>query len=147
MKNLKMEQTQAVKLYLLVLSLLFAYSSAQSQTLIPTNNKGGYIFEKKINKEKATLTKIYGHVYSLKDSSEISAAKITLGCTKITTNKDGKFIFQGIYNDLQTNYLQIVSLGYKTVETDFFQIVTGVNLKIDFYLEEDDKPFIDCITN
>ncbi len=149
MKNPKMAPTQAAaKLFLLCLiSFLFASFSMKSQTLLPTNNKGGYTLQKISGKTNNTTIRINGKAMNLKDNSEISDAKITFICTKVITNKKGEYEFLMRNNDLEKNYLKIIALGFKTVETDFFQIKPGINLKINFYLEEDDKPFIDCVTN
>jgi hypothetical protein len=117
----------------------------QAQTLKPTNNKGGYTFEEiLLTDTKDDSIKVFGQAFNLKDTSAISQAEITLSCTTKITNATGEFEFKIKNNDLETNYLKIVALGFKTVETEFFPIDPGVGKEINFFLEEVDKPFINC---
>lgn len=105
---------------------------------------GDILLKKKPRDESKREVLIFGEVLDLNDNKEIKDVKITLACTSITTNNKGEFEFTVRNNDLKTNYLEVVALGYKTVETGFFSISPKISLEINFYLEEDDKPFINC---
>jgi hypothetical protein len=41
-------------------------------------------------------------------------------------------------------FIEVISVGYRTIETDCIDIYNKNEVKIDFYLAEDDRPFIYC---
>ena len=66
-----------------------------------------------------------------------------IGCFKVITSFDG--IYSIKTKDLSsTFYIKAQSIGYKTVETEFFKLNKEDGMRIDFYLVEDDRPLINC---
>jgi len=69
---------------------------------------------------------------------------LTIGCYKVQTLTDGKYSFKiKSSNYTNTYFVKAISLGYKTIETAFFPLNKN-SINIDFYLAEDERPFINC---
>jgi hypothetical protein len=132
--------------------LLFTYllvlggCSSIKKDLIPTSNKGGY----KVNiiKEKSKINSdevnIIGKVFDVKTGNPISNAELTIGCLKIQSSSQGEYSFKTENPKDDYFFIKVISVGYKTIETDFIDLTNKNQIKIDFYLAEDDRPFTNC---
>jgi hypothetical protein len=141
-----------MKKYIYIL-LLFSYllvfcgCSSIKNELIPTANKGGYKVnviraKSKINSDEVTIK---GTVFDIKTGKPINPpVLLTVGCVKIQTSSQGEYSFKTQNLKNEYFFIKVISLGYKTVETNFIDIYNKNEVKIDFYLAEDDRPFIDC---
>ncbi len=124
---------------------LFISCSAAKNELIPTDNSGGYKIESKNNSNVPSgLINVFGKVIDIKTKKPISHTQLIIGCTKANTIENGKYSI--IINDTEDLYvfLKAISVGYKTIETKFLNFTNNNFIKIDFYLVEDDRPFINC---
>jgi len=41
-------------------------------------------------------------------------------------------------------FLKVITIGYRSIETDFFNFKKENNLKFEFYLTEDNRPIYNC---
>ncbi|MFV5687488.1 hypothetical protein ACM55M_02545 [Flavobacterium sp. ZT3R25] len=114
--------------------------------LIPTYNKGGYkikIIE--INSKTNPINlKITGKVFDATNGKILSNAQLVIGCFKIQNSSQGEYTFKT--NNLKNDffYIEAIFTGYKTIQTDFIDLTNKNEIQIDFYLAEDDRPFINC---
>lgn len=121
----------------------------KSSVLIPTNNIGGYTIEFKENKNLKGLY-IHGKVLDVRTKKALPA-KITIGCSEADTSKEGYYFFEfppvlspeDRFN-LEGNFFEAYSLGYRIVETRPISFYQKDTLNINFYLEEDLRPLIQC---
>ena len=69
---------------------------------------------------------------------------LTIGCLKIQASSQGEYSF--ITQNFKDDYffLQVISIGYKSVITDYLDLTNINEVKIDFYMAKDDRPLIDC---
>ena len=122
-----------------VLILILASCSSIDKSLIPSYNKGGYRISI-ANFETGNLT---GRIVDVENGEPLSNSEIMIGCFKVITSFDG--IYSIKTKDLSsTFYIKAQSIGYKTVETEFFKLNKEDGMRIDFYLVEDDRPLINC---
>jgi hypothetical protein len=127
--------------------LVFSGCSSIKSELIPTANKGGYKVnvigaKSKINSDEVTIK---GTVFDIKTGKPINPpVLLTVGCLKIQTSSQGEYSFKTQNFKDDYFFIKVISVGYKTIETDFIDIYNKNEVKIDFYLAEDDRPFIDC---
>ena len=121
--------------------------SSIKNELIPTANKGGYKVnvirvKSKINSDEVTIK---GIVFDVKTGKPISPpVLLTVGCLKIQTSSQGEYSFKTQNSKDNYFFIEVISIGYRTIETDFIDIYNKNEVKIDFYLAEDDRPLIDC---
>lgn len=131
---------------ILLISLIVGCASGKKQ-LLPTNNKGGYFIKehKTTSNDISNVLKISGRVYDVKTGNPISNAQLTLGCNKTTTSDNGEFSFKisSISNTIPT-FIETNSIGYKSILTDFINTGNTNEILINFYLEEDNRPLINC---
>lgn len=124
---------------------IFFTSKGISQEIIPTNNKGGYTLnytaQEGINKKESII--IFGVVYDVKSLELIQASKIRFLCKDAKTNEKGEYKIVVEKSNFEYNQLVVKAIGYKTVKTNIFKIKES-SIQINFYLEEEDMPFIDC---
>lgn len=148
LKN-KKEATQVVKRNFSILFIILFTICAKGQEIHPTKNNGGYIMEKYRNKEGHVNDSINfsGKVLNVKSKEIIPFAKIQLLCRKIEVDSLGNFKFTIAKSEFDRNYLSTSAIGFKTVETDYFQISKNQNILINFYLSEDDRPLVNCEGN
>ena len=133
--------------------ILFAFvmilngCSSTKNKLIPTANKGGY----KINviKSKSIINSddviIKGTVFDIETGKPISPpVLLTIGCLKIQASSQGEYSF--ITQNFKDDYffIEVISIGYKSVITDYLDLTNINEVKIDFYMAKDDRPLIDC---
>jgi len=130
---------------LLFPSLVFFFGcSSIKNELIPTYNKGGYkvnVIKSKINSDEVTIK---GKVFDVKTGIPIERASLTLGCYKIQTSPQGEYSFKTKNYKYDYDFIEVIAFGYKTVLTNYLDLTAKNEVKIDFYLIEDDRPFIDC---
>ncbi len=119
--------------------------SSIKNKLIPTDNKGGYkiTIENNLNIDPTEIHFV-GKVFDVSNREPIANAELVIGCLKIKTNLNGEYSFKIIKSDTEITYIKGISVGYKTIETIFLNLKNNNFVKIDFYLTEDDRPFINC---
>ena len=112
-----------------------------------TNNRGGYKLKVLDNKENIELEdiNISGQVVDLETNEPLPYTEITIGCNKIKTSSDGKYTIK--VERGQHFYLKASSIGYRIIETDFLNFKKKNSIQIDFFLEEDKRPLINCEGN
>ncbi len=118
-------------------------------TLTPTYNDGGYNFNK-FNSEnllKQDSIIVSGKVISLNKADTNFFATVQLGCNKANTvNSVGNYKLKLRPSDYKFQ-LTAISLGYLIVETKPFATIAGDSIIVNFYLEEDKRPLINCEGN
>lgn len=94
---------------------------------------------------KNTDLQITGKVYDIKNNEPLSNVRLSIGCIKIQNSSNGEYSFV-IKSNLKDNllFIEAISIGYKTIQTSLINIVDKNEINIDFYLSEDDRPFINC---
>jgi len=136
---------QMIFLLLFNYLMIFCGCSSFKKELIPTYNKGGYtinIVKNKMNSDEVTIK---GTVFDIKTGKAISPPVLmTVGCRKIQTSSQGEYSFKTPNVKRDYFFIKVISIGYKTIETSFIDLYNKNEVKIDFYLVEDDIPFIDC---
>jgi hypothetical protein len=133
---------------LLFITYLFVLGGCSSikKKLIPTYNKGGYKVntikaKAKINSEEVTIS---GKVFDVETGLPISPVQLTFGCSKIQASSKGEYSFKTKNFKDDYFFIEVISVGYKTIVTNFLDLTNKNEVKIDFYLAEDDRPIIDC---
>lgn len=127
------------------LSVLVSCSSLKNE-LIPTYNAGGY---KIINsKEKSTPNSteliISGKVYDVKTGKPLNNTTLLTSCLKTQVSSKGEYAIKTENSTYSNYFIEVVSLGYKTIQTNFIGLKNKKEITIDFYLTEDDRPLINC---
>lgn len=135
------------KIVLMLLIILTAGCASTSKHLLPTNNKGGYLINYYQNrlKDKSDFLYISGKVLDVKTSKPISDVQLILGCYKTITSENGEFHFS--INNVPNNnsiFIETNFIGYKSILTDFINTTNTNEIQINFYLEEDTRPLINC---
>lgn len=126
--------------------LILASCSSVKNDLIPTYNAGGY---KIINsKEKSTPNSneliISGKVYDVKTGKPLNNTTLLVSCLRIHVSSKGEYFIK-TENSTNTNYfIEVVSIGYKTIQTNFIDLKNKKEININFYLTEDDRPLMNC---
>ncbi|SDS63742.1 carboxypeptidase-like regulatory domain-containing protein [Gramella sp. MAR_2010_147] len=112
-----------------------------------TDNKGGYIFHLLDNDEynENGKVEVFGQVVDIETKKPLSNSELIIGCKKVITSTTGKYSI--IIEKDQLFYVQVSSIGYKKVETDFIKFQNQNSINLDFFLDEDDKPLINCEGN
>jgi len=136
-----------LSIILLVFVLIMSGCSSTKNKLIPTANKGGY----KINviKSKSIINSddviIKGTVFDIETGKPISPpVLLTIGCIKIQASSQGEYSYKTKNFKYDYFFIEVISIGYKSVITDYFDLTGKNEVKIDFYLTQDDRPFIHC---
>lgn len=123
---------------------MFTRCSSIEKGLIPTYNNGGYkiIRNNSISTNDSNEINISGKVLDVSTGKPIGDAKITAVCIKTNVSSEGEYSFKTEKSTYKNFFLTAYAFGYKTIETNF--IVLNNNMEVNFYLIEDDKPFIHC---
>ncbi|TCN60528.1 hypothetical protein D0809_01375 [Flavobacterium circumlabens] len=137
------------KFIVLMFSCFFFISggSFAQKKLIPNNNKGGYnlvVSEEKLKNDDAHYVTIRGHVYDLKTEKPLSVAKLIVGCFEFMTTDQGEYSFKTRNQEDEFFYVEVFAFLYRPVETNYINIYNKKEVIIDFYLAEDDRPFLEC---
>lgn len=141
-----MKQYTNIVIFSICSILVISCFSIKSE-IIPTYNKGGY----KINSFKNDIDRnpndiyIFGRVLDVINKRPISNAQVTFGCLKTQTLSNGEYSFKVKESNSTNSYIESISIGYKTIETDFLDFSNNNTINIDFFLIEDDRPLINCI--
>ncbi|WP_127337712.1 hypothetical protein [Flavobacterium cupreum] len=135
--------------------LFFNGCVAVKSNLNPTNNKGGYkvaVIKKKIKQNPNELM-IKGRVFDVKTGSTLnSETRLDIACSKIPASSKGEYTYKLTVverNKFKLSkedyfFIEAISLGYKTIRTDYLEFDDVNEVQIDFYLEEEDRPLINC---
>lgn len=142
-KTMKKQTTISL---LLTCLLVLASCSSVKNNLLPTYNTGGY---KIINsKEKSTPNSneliISGKVYDIKTGKPINNTTLLVSCLKIQVSSKGEYTIKTENSTYPYYFIEVVSLGYKTIQTNFIDLKNKNEITINFYLTEDDRPLINC---
>jgi hypothetical protein len=136
-----------LNLILLVFVLVFGGCTTFKNKLIPTANIGGY----KVNviKSKSKINSdniiIKGTVFDIETGKPISPpVLLTIGCINVQTSSQGEYFYKTQNFKDDYFFIEVNALGYKTIGTDFLDLTNKNEVKIDFYLAKDDRPFIHC---
>ena len=138
-----------INLYLILLVFVLAFGGCTTfkNKLIPTANIGGY----KVNviKSKSKINSdniiIKGTVFDIETGKPISPpVLLTIGCIKIQASSQGEYSYKTKNFKYDYFFIEVISIGYKSVITDYFDLTGKNEVKIDFYLTQDDRPFIHC---
>ena len=140
-----MKKHNYILLFFTCLVVLGGCSSFKKE-LISTNNKGGYKVytiksKAKINSEDVT---IFGEVFDVETGLPISPVQLTFGCSKIQASSKGEYSFKTKNFKDDYFFIEVISVGYKTIVTNFLDLTNKNEVKIDFYLVQDDRPLINC---
>ena len=127
--------------------LVLSGCSSFKGELIPTANKGGYKVnviraKSSINLKEVTIK---GKVFDVETGKPISPpVQLTVGCLKIQTSSQGEYSFKT--QNFKDNYffIEVISIGYRTIETNFIDIYNKNEIEINFYLAQDNRPLIEC---
>ncbi len=130
---------------MLLIILIAGCTSARKQ-LLPTNNKGGYFirYNKTTSNNITNILKISGRVFDVRTRKTISNTQLLLGCYKTITSENGEFTFRINPSNYNSIFIETNFIGYKSILTDFINTTNTNEIQIDFYLEEDDRPLINC---
>lgn len=131
-------------LILLFLGVTYCCTSNRGE-LIPTNNKGGYKIMQSENKKdtKAQEVLIFGKVVDIQTKAPLSNTQVLIGCLKFETTSNGEYLFKIKKSDIKL-FIEVSSIGYKKIQTNFLNFDSKNYFNINFFLSEDDKPLIDC---
>lgn len=131
-----------IQISLTIIIFLAIACHQRSLTLKPTFNKGGFTIST-FQKESKTDGVVFGKVIDIQTKELISAATIEMGCLTFKSDDLGtyKFSRNSISKDL---FLTCSYIGYRTIETERFEMKLGDSIKIDFFLIADDRPLINC---
>ncbi|MGL5112584.1 MAG: hypothetical protein ACRC6O_08105 [Flavobacterium sp.] len=135
-------------LLFIVFLCVFTGCTSFKNKLIPTANQGGYTVygvrsKSKIKSDEVT---IHGTVFDVKTGKPLTPpVQLTIGCFKIQTSSQGEYSFKTQNFKDDYFFIEVISVGYRTIETNFIDIYNKNEVQIDFYLSEDDRPLIDCI--
>lgn len=130
---------------ILIFLCLLTSCSSSKEKLINTDNKGGYslmILDKNEDFQSDDEVIIIGKVVDLVTNDPLVNSELTIGCNKFYTSSDGKYSLK--VKKGETLYIKTSSIGYKKIETSFLNLKQKKSIKIDFFLEEDDRPLINC---
>lgn len=134
---------------LFVCILVIAGCSSAKDRLLPTYNNGGYVIETiNSNSDSSNMVTISGRIFDIKTKKPIiNFPSLTLkyGCNEAQVSNQGTFSFK-VDNSKRDDYFNIRAVGfmYYTIETNFIDTYNKNEIKIDFYLAEYDRPFLDC---
>jgi hypothetical protein len=131
---------------LLTCLLVLASCSSVKNNLLPTYNTGGYKIIS--SKEKSTPNSneliISGKVYDIKTGKPINNTTLLVSCLKIQVSSKGEYTIKTENSTYPYYFIEVVSLGYKTIQTNFIDLKNKNEITINFYLTEDDRPLINC---
>ncbi len=133
--------------------ILFAFvmilngCSSTNSKLIPTANKGGYKVnviksKSKINSDEVVIK---GTVFDVTTGKPISPPVLmTIGCLKIKISSQGEYSYKTKNFKDDYFFIEVISIGYKSIITDYLDLTGKNEVKIDFYMVQDDRPIINC---
>ncbi len=137
----------SLNLILVVMLVVLGGCSTITNKLIPTANKGGYTINVIKSKPKIRLNEVTvkGTVFDVETGNPIKSPVILkVGCLTIQVSSQGNYSFKT--KNIKDDYffIEVISIGYKSIVTNFLDLTDKNEIKIDFYLVEDDRPLIEC---
>jgi hypothetical protein len=131
---------------LLLTCLMVLASCSVKNDLIPTSNKGGYKIINSKEKSKKNFNEIIisGKVYDVKTGKPLNNTTLLVSCLKIQVSSKGEYAIKTKNSTYPYYFIEVISVGYKTIQTNFIDLKNKNEIKIDFYLTEDDRPLINC---
>lgn len=108
----------------------------------PTYNNGGFAMSHFQNKPSNGIV-VVGQIKDIETNEIISSATVKMGCLTVQSNDLGLYKFS-MESITSKSFLTCSFIGYRTIETDRFDLITGDSLKVDFFLIQDDRPMINC---
>jgi hypothetical protein len=140
----------SLNLFLVALLIVLGGCSTTNNKLIPTANRGGYTIDVVKTKSKINSgeVSIKGTVFDVNTGAPLqSPILLKVGCLKIQASSQGNYSFKT--NNFNDDYffIEVISIGYKSVVTNFLDLKNKNELIINFYLAEDDRPLIECPPN
>ena len=137
----------SLNLILVAMLVVLGGCSTINNKLIPTANKGGYTINVIKSKPKIRLNEVTvkGTVFDVETGNSIKSPVILkVGCLTIQVSSQGNYSFKT--KNIKDDYffIEVISIGYKSIVTNFLDLTDKNELKIDFYLAEDDRPLIEC---
>jgi hypothetical protein len=135
-----------VFLFFITIVLMFSRCSSIEKGLIPTYNNGGYkiIRNHTISTNDSDEINITGKVLDLSTGKPIDYATIAFMCVETKVSSKGEYSFKTKKSTYENFFITAYAIGYKKIETNFIDFNNNNNIEVNFYLSEDDKPFIDC---
>ena len=127
--------------------MFFCGCSSIKSELIPTANKGGYTVNVIKSKSKFNSDEVIikGTVFDVKTGKPISPpVLLTIGCVKIQASSQGEYSYKTQNFKYDYFFIEVISIGYKSIITDYLDLTNKNEVKIDFYLAQDDRPLIEC---
>lgn len=126
--------------------LVLASCSSLKKDLIPTYNAGGY---KIINSKEKSIPNsneliISGKVYDVKTGKPLNNTTLLTSCLKTQVSTKGEYAIKTENSTYSNYFIEVISFGYKTIQTNFIDLKNKKEITIDFYLTEDDRPLINC---
>lgn len=143
-----LNQIYALRSTISYILLLFATGvmiiSCQPRSLKirPTYNKGGFTLSHFKNESKKSIV-IFGQVKDIESNRIIRPAVIRMGCLTVQSDNSGMYKMSEESIGLNS-FLTCSFIGYRTIETERFNVQPGDSLRIDFFLIQDDRPLINC---
>jgi hypothetical protein len=127
---------------LIILGLLTSCGQTKIARINPTNNKGGYTITTLKNNKQENNTVIYGYVKDYSSKKPLAQSLVKLGCSTFDVDNSGFYKIKG--SAIDNIFLTSISIGYKTIETDYFKLDKSDSTNINFFLSPDDRPLINC---
>ncbi|MFD2941509.1 hypothetical protein [Flavobacterium notoginsengisoli] len=133
---------------LIICLYLIGGCSSEKRRIIPTYNYGGYTIKlgKSEVKSKNESVTIRGHVYDVKTGKPLSNATVSSGCFKFQTTSDGEYSYRTRNIKDSYFYMEVIVYPYKPIDTYYIDIYNRKEIVVDFYLEMDLRPMVDCET-
>ena len=140
----------SLNLFLIALLIVLGGCSTTNNKLIPTANKGGYTIDVVKSKSKTNSDEVIikGTIFDVITGAPVETpVTLKVGCLKVQVSSKGNYSFttKNFKNDYF--FIEVISIGYKSVVTNFLDLKNKNELIINFYLAEDDRPLIECPPN
>lgn len=139
-----------INLVLVTLLMILGGCSLVDNKLIPTANKGGYTMDVIKSKSKTNSDEliIKGTVFDVNTGAPVKTPVILkVGCLKVEVSSQGNYSFTTKNFKQDYFFIEVISIGYKSIVTNFLDLTNKNELIINFYLAEDDRPLLECPLN
>lgn len=139
-----------INLVLVTLLMILGGCSLVNNKLIPTANKGGYTMDVIKSKSKTNSDEliIKGTVFDVNTGAPVKTPVILkVGCLKVEVSSQGNYSFTTKNFKQDCFFIEVISIGYKSIVTNFLDLTNKNELIINFYLAEDDRPLLECPLN
>ena len=139
-----------INLVLVTLLMILGGCSLVNNKLIPTANKGGYTMDVIKSKSKTNSDQliIKGTVFDVNTGAPVKPPVILkVGCLKVEVSSQGNYSFTTKNFKQDYFFIEVISIGNKSIVTNFLDLTNKNELIINFYLAEDDRPLLECPLN